>query len=377
MLCIFDAEEQMRQTRGSVIEHALAHSFAAIDLDKGLKFDPLFLRHFRPLSHEIERFRPDVIHVTGVNDISILGILISQKFDLPLIATWHTNVHEFGARRSMKYLPFLPAATRMRIGKKVEELIFRWAMLYHKIPQMTLAPNPELVDSLKSSTGRPARLMMRGIDRDAFGPKFRTVNDGVFRFGYVGRLQAEKNVRLLAKVAERVPSEIGDKVRFLIVGEGSELPYLRNRIPNAEFTGFLTGRELAAAYANMDVFLFPSETDAFGNVVQEANSSGVPVVVADKGGPKFLVQHGVNGMVAASPEEFVEHAITLLQSPAMLREMKKRSAEAAAGRSWDEVFREVYHAYRKCIELKNTSAGRFEAEAKNARESVMATRRHG
>jgi glycosyltransferase involved in cell wall biosynthesis len=204
--------------------------------------------------------------------------------------------------------------------------------------------------------------MKRGIDHHAFDPAFRTVEDGLFRFGYVGRLQAEKNVRLLVKVAESIPAELREKVSFLIVGDGAELPYLRKNIPCAEFTGFLSGKELAAAYANMDVFLFPSETDAFGNVVQEANASGVPAVVLAKGGPKFLIRHGVNGMVADSPEEFVEHAMTLLRSPMNLREMKRRSRELAAGQSWDEVFHGVYSAYHKCIELKKPLARKLDAE---------------
>lgn len=354
-LCIFDSDKNNETRRGSVIEFPVRHSFVSIDLDKGLNFDPLFLRHYRKVAAQVEKFRPDIIHITGVNDMSILGVLLSRKFDLPLIATWHTNVHEYGSRRLLKRLWFLPQRMRTRIGEIVERKIFDWAMLYHKIPQMTLAPNPELVEQLEQRAGRPAGLMERGVDCEVFDPAFRNVDDGIFRFGYVGRLQAEKNVRLLAGIADKVPGDLRDKVRFLIVGEGAELSFLKEKIPNGEFPGFLRGKDLSAAYANIDVFLFPSETDAFGNVVQEANASGVPAVVLDKGGPKFLVRHGVNGMVAHDLEEFAEHAIALLRSPSLLKQMKRRSREIALGRNWDEVFRGVYAAYRECIEIRSTA----------------------
>ncbi|QQS34088.1 MAG: glycosyltransferase [Acidobacteriota bacterium] len=373
-ICFFDTEKKKETHRGSVIEFPVRHSFLSIDLDKGLNFDPLFLRHFRRVARELERFRPDLIHITGVNDISILGVLLSEKFDLPMMATWHTNVHEFGSRRLVKHLWFMPKRTRARIGEFVEKKIFDWAMLYHKIPQLTLAPNPEIVEQLEKRTGRAAGLMERGVDCEAFDTAFRNVDDGIFRFGYVGRLQAEKNVRLLAEVARGVPFELKDKVRFLIVGDGAELGFLRENIPNAELPGFLRGRDLAAAYANIDVFLFPSETDAFGNVVLEANASGVPAVVLDKGGPKFLVRHGVNGMVAHSFNEFVEHAIALLRSPSLVKEMKRRSREIAIERSWDQIFRGVYSAYEECLEIRRSSRARAAASGSVPAEIPRPTR---
>jgi glycosyltransferase involved in cell wall biosynthesis len=361
-LCFYGTNEKEETRRGSVIEFPFRHSRISIDFDKGLNFDPLFLRQYRKFAREIERFRPDLIHITGVNDVSILGVLLSRKFDLPMIATWHTNIHEFGSRRLMKLLRFLPKGVNRKIGNVVERKIFDLAMLYHRIPQMTLAPNPELVEQIEQQSGRPAGLMDRGVDCDALDPAFRTVDDGIFRFGYVGRLRPEKNVRLLASVAEKVPEEYRDNVRFLIVGDGSELGYLKNKIPNADFPGFLRGEELARAYANIDVFLFPSEADAFGNVVQEASASGVPSVVLDKGGPKFLIRHGVNGMVAHSDEEFAEHAIALLRSPSIVSEMKKRAREIALGKSWDEIFRGVYAAYEECLEIRRASRAITSAE---------------
>jgi glycosyltransferase involved in cell wall biosynthesis len=132
---------------------------------------------------------------------------------------------------------------------------------------------------------------------------------------------------------------------FLIVGEGDERIYLEKNMRTAELTGFLEGEQLSEAYANMDVFVFPSETDAYGNVPQEAMASGAPALVSDKGGPKFFIKHGENGFIAKNLDDFVKYSIELIDNPAKLTEMKKLSREFALSRSWDSVFETVYDAY--------------------------------
>ena len=101
----------------------------------------------------------------------------------------------------------------------------------------------------------------------------------------------------------------------------------------------------------MDVFVFPSETDAFGNVAQEAHASGVPAIVSDQGGPKFIVKHGETGFIAKDLEEFTGYTIGLMDDPSKLDEMKKLSRESAMSRSWDSVFESVYAAYAEAIQI--------------------------
>src|SRR5262249_31932974 len=157
---------------------------------------------------------------------------------------------------------------------------------YYRMPKVVLSPNQELVDALGGGTKRVSRLMGRGVDTDKFSPAKRTVNDGIFRLGFIGRLRSEKNVKLLADLEKELIAAGKSGFKFLIVGEGTEREFLEKNMKNAEFTGFLDGEKLSEAYANLDVFIFPSETDAFGNVAQEANASGVPAIVTDIGGPK-------------------------------------------------------------------------------------------
>ena len=149
---------------------------------------------------------------------------------------------------------------------------------------------------------------------------------------------------------------------FLIVGEGNVREHLEENMKTAEFTGFLSGEELAAAYANMDIFLFPSETDAFGNVAQEANASGVPAIVTDKGGPKYIINPGVNGLIAKTADEFIEHTIELASDPTLLASMKAHARDKAVSRSWDAIFEGVYDSYLEAVEI-----------ARHQREEAMAS----
>jgi glycosyltransferase involved in cell wall biosynthesis len=141
--------------------------------------------------------------------------------------------------------------------------------------------------------------------------------------------------------------------RVLIVGDGHERAWLEANLRHAEFTGVLTGEALATAYANMDVFAFPSHTDTFGNVVLEAMASGVPTVVTASGGPKFLVTHGVTGFVADTPESFLQGVLKLASDDNLLRGMRVRAREFAVCRYWHRIFGQVYETYNYCL-LTNT-----------------------
>ena len=275
---------------GEFTSLSLKRSIASFTMDEGLRYDPFFQRHASLVHRELEKFRPNIFHITGLNDVSILGAYLAWKMDIAIVASWHTNLHEYAARRLRARLSFLPKKTLYDVTDFLERKILDGAKLYYKMPQRLLAPNRELIDMLESGTGRKADLMIRGVDTELFSPGKRTANDGIFRFGFVGRLRAEKNVRLLAELEKRLLAAGKGNFHFLIVGEGSERTFLEENMSTAELPGFLEGAALSEAYANMDVFIFPSDTDAYGNVVQEANASAVPCIVTDQGGPKFIVQ---------------------------------------------------------------------------------------
>jgi len=197
---------------------------------------------------------------------------------------------------------------------------------------------------LRDRTGKPVYLMQRGIDVTQFSPEFRPEGTHPFTIGYVGRLSAEKNVRFLAELHRTLP-----QCRFLIVGEGSEGEWLRKNLPGAVMTGTLRGEGLTRAYASMDAFVFPSETDTFGNVVLEAAASGVPSVVSAHGGPKFLVEHGITGFVARNGGEFFSAVSALLQQEGLRERMGAAARTNVLGREWSTVFDNVYREYTRAF----------------------------
>ena len=201
----------------------------------------------------------------------------------------------------------------------------------------------------------PAKLKIlpRGLDTELFHPARRDsaffekfgASNGEVRLLYVGRISREKDLDLLADAYRRLRKE-GLPVQLFVVGHGPYSEALAKSLPEAFFTGYLRGTELATAYASADIFVFPSTTDTFGNVILEAQASGLPVVVSDSGGPKELVAHKANGLITRSHnvEDFTD-AIRALVTDQTLRERMANSArDSVTDRSWPRAFAKFWAA---------------------------------
>jgi glycosyltransferase involved in cell wall biosynthesis len=336
----------------------LPRGFLSFALEKDLRFDPAFLRHIPLIGEVLERFQPDLIHITGPSEVGMLGAGLAHHFGLPLAASWHTNVHEYAARRSGWFLRLLPKRHSAGAGQKIEDLSMAVAAQFYSVAQVLFAPNPELCALLERTTGRSCHLMPRGVDAKLFHPAKRNRNpeDRDLVLGFVGRLSVEKNVALLAQVQEELERMGVTNFRFLIVGHGGLENWLRERLPRAEFTGVLKGEALAEAYASMDLFVFPSHTDTFGNVVLEALASGVPAIVTPDGGPRTIVHDGVTGRVV-SDADFASAVAAVLADPARHAQMRHAARSYALTASWDSVFEGLYAAYETMLPARVQSAG--------------------
>jgi glycosyltransferase involved in cell wall biosynthesis len=341
---------------GSVWTLELPRGFLSFALEKDLRFDPAFLRHMPLIGEVLKRFQPDLIHITGPSEVGMLGAWLAHHLRLPLAASWHTNVHEYAARRSEWFLRLLPPRQSAATGQKIEDLSMAVAARFYSMAQVLFAPNPELCALLERTTGRPCRLMPRGVDAELFNPakRRRKSEDGEAVLGFVGRLSVEKNVALLTAVQQELERMGVTNFRFLIVGHGNEEAWLRERLPRAEFTGVLKGEPLAEAYARMDIFVFPSHTDTFGNVVLEALASGVPAIVTPDGGPATIVRDGVTGRIVRD-EEFAAAIAEVLADPARHTEMRLAARSYALTMSWDSVFEGIYAAYDSILPVREQS----------------------
>jgi phosphatidylinositol alpha 1,6-mannosyltransferase len=331
---------------GNVWTLELPRGILSFALEKDLRFDPIFLRHTPLIGKTLERFRPDLMHITGPSEIGILGAGLAHYLGVPLAASWHTNVHEYAARRADRLASKFSCRHSAAAGKMIEGLAMAAAAGFYSRARVLFAPNLELCAQLAEATGRPCHRMPRGVEAEVFHPAMRTraAGDSVPVLGYVGRLSVEKNIALLVKVQDDLERMGIDGFRFVVVGHGGDEGWLRERLHQAEFTGVLRGEALARAYANMDLFVFPSHTDTFGNVVLEALASGVPAIVTRDGGPRTIVRDGVTGRIA-SDGNFAKAIAEILAEPARHTAMRRAARSFALTMSWDSVFEGVYAGY--------------------------------
>jgi phosphatidylinositol alpha 1,6-mannosyltransferase len=363
-LCVRGGDETQSADGGLVLKRG-PMSFG---LDRGLMHDPFLWRHYGRVRAAVKDFRPDVIHIVSPGDVSGLGLVMAWNLKVPLVISWHTNLHEFGEMRLRRSLERLPGAVRNGICGVSVRMMLAIAIGFYRFGRVLYAPNQELVEMLVRRTGRPTRLMTRGIDTALFNPAKRPESDGIFRLGFVGRITPEKSVRLFARVEQALVDRGITNFRFLIVGDGSDREWLRRNLRHVDLPGILRGEELASAYAEMDLFLFPSRTDTFGNVVQEAMASGAPSIVTDAGGPKFIIHDGVTGCIAHSDDEFIARTIDLIEDRERLARMRAAGLEQAALASWDRVFEGVYAGY---VEARPVKA-RPDSPALRCEDSVRA-----
>jgi len=338
---------------GPVWTLELKRSGVGIPLEHDMSFDLLFARYRGLITWHLKKFGAELVHVTGPSDIGMLGVILAHQLRLPLIASWHTNVHEFGGRRLMKLMAKFPRKLARGVAGFVErDIILALTLRYYQLARVLLAPNLELVEMLRARTGKPSFLMQRGVDAVWFAPEKRDRADDILTIGFVGRLSPEKNVRFLREVGHALDRAGITKFRISIVGEGGERPWLKQNVPQAELEGMLFGENLARAYANLDIFAFPSHTDTFGNVVMEALASGVPVVVTTGGGPKYLVNSGETGFVAENDSAFLDAVVKLAKDRELRENIGNRARQYALCRHWSRIFEQVYDAYGYCLRAR-------------------------
>ncbi len=345
-LCIHSGASTQSSEDGPVRTVELHRGPLSFRLDQDLYCDPLLTRYLPLLKKAFRDFSPDLVHITGPGDMGILGALVANRMKIPLVASWHTNLHEYAGRRVRKSCAFLPDRVLKSLGDSAERNSLTALMRFYRIPRLTMAPNPQLVTLLENRTGKPSFLMQHGVDLNRFHPVPANPTEHPFTIGYVGRLTPEKNVRLFAAIEDSLLRRGITNFRLLLVGDGSERAWLAQNLKNIEMPGVLRADALAKAYASMDAFVFPSETDTFGLVILEAMATGLPVIVARGGGPQFQIVPGVNGLIASDATDFATQIRKLIEDPTLCLAMGQAARNHACLNSWDGVFDHIYASYR-------------------------------
>lgn len=228
----------------------------------------------------LTRFGPDIVHVASPFVLGWRAIQAAHQMSLPSVAVYQTDIPGYAARYGA---PFL------------EDALWSHVRTMHNLATITLAPSTGSIEQLRGRGIDRVHMWRRGVDAVRFDPAHRNqqwrhqVGEGKPLIGYVGRLAPEKQVEDLA-VLDSIP-----EAQLVVVGSGPERETLENRLPNAHFTGFRGGSDLAEIMASFDIFVHPGEFETFGQTIQEAMASGVPVVATGRGGPVDLVDQSRNG----------------------------------------------------------------------------------
>lgn len=274
------------------------------NLQLGLPAQKVLLRRW---SHQ----RPDVVQVVTEGPLGWSALTAARKLRLPVISEFHTNFHRYTGHYGVGWLK-RPIAAYLR--------------KFHNRADLTLVPTRALCAELAGQGIPRVDVVSRGVDTTLFDPARRS--DALRRqWGlapddlavlYVGRIAPEKNLALLEQAFVAVRAR-HPRARLVLVGDGPALPQLRARLPEAVCAGAQTGVLLAEHYASADLFVFPSLTETYGNVVAEALASGLPVVAYRDAAAHELIEHRVHGWLAEPGDEpaFVAGAVALAESPAL------------------------------------------------------------
>lgn len=292
------------------------------------------------LDKRIRQHRYTLVQSSSPDPLGLWAAQIAEKMNCPLLSLYHTALDQYVEIRYSKDLG-------RPIGRVLGKTMRSWINSYYNRADLVLAPSEFVKDELQHRITPPIEIFSRGVDTVKFNPKHRTrPPDAKPRAIYVGRVVLEKSLDVLVELFKD-----RDDVELMIVGDGNYLKPMQKLLPQAKFTGRLHGEEISRAYADADLFVFPSETDTLGQVVMEGMASGLPAVVTDKMGPKELVNEGVTGFVTSNPEQFREAANRLMADRALRQKMSVAARAEAETRTWDGIFEVLRGYHQKVTEL--------------------------
>jgi glycosyltransferase involved in cell wall biosynthesis/predicted metal-dependent phosphoesterase TrpH len=293
--------------------------------------------------------RYDLVHVVTPGPAGAGAWLLSKVLELPLLGSYHTELGAYAGLRS---------------GQAYLETLADYALSkFYGACDVVLSPS-SATDSRLLELGIEADAIGRwdrGVDLTRFSPELRSADrlPGEINVLYAGRLTREKGVDLLADAFEAA-YERDPRLHLVLAGDGPERGALEARLGDrATFLGFLHGEELPRVYASADAFLFASETDTFGQVIIEAQASGLPVVAVDAGGPADLIAHGETGLLTpASATALAEALLSVTRSDLVAAPLRRAALGAVRGRTWEASMERLADGYRAALSTVASAGAR-------------------
>lgn len=309
------------------------------------------------LQEALEDFAPDVIHVAAPFMLGGQAIAAAYRLGIPTVAIYQTDLSGYMDRYNLSF---------------ARPLLDKMVQVIHTPATMNLAPTPEGANYLKTLGVPQVDVWGRGVDLDLYHPNHKFSDEvkalkasiapnGETIIGYVGRIAAEKQVQRFAELFE-IPN-----TKFVIVGDGPERARLEQEFAGhpVTFTGKLSGLQLAHMYAAFDTFVHFGTEETFGQTIQEAQATGLPVVAPESGGPRFLINSGETGFLAHPTKKlgFNEAVAELAANPQLRARIGENARRAVLNKSWEANNSRLIEHYRAAIARNQQLAGATTTEA--------------
>lgn len=309
------------------------------------------------LQKALDHFKPDLLQVAAPTPLCLWAQDYAKRRAIPTVASYHTHF--------VDYFPYYGFGAFAGWGWNY----MRW---FYNRSHATYAPSPSTLAELGRRGFSNLRLWPRGIDTRKFSPSFRSQPlRRKLKLGkkplllFVGRMVGEKDLADLARAALQLRQK-GYAFRLAFAGDGPSREPLQKQFPDDHFFGFIQGKPLAELYASSDLFVFPSTTETFGNVVLEAFASGLPVVGVNQGGSSDLVLPGVNGLLGKpnDPSDFASQIQNLLDHPALVRRLKAGAIKTEGAYDWQVINGRLIQDYAQLISKTGASPAPWPARKK-------------
>ena len=290
----------------------------------------------------------DAIHVCSPGPAGVAGALLGRALGLPLVGSYHTELTAYAGLRSGE--------------RRVADAMAMAVSALYGGCDLVLSPSPAADEALAAIGVGSARVVRwdRGVDTSRFDPAMRELSlfPGQVNVLYCGRITHEKGAELLADAFE-LARESEPGLHLVLAGGGPEETDLRERLgESASFLGWLEGAELARVYASCDIFLFPSATDTFGQVILEAQASGLPVVAVAAGGPLSLIEDRTSGLLREpEPRALAGAVLECSRSPVLREHLSRGGLRSARARTWERTLELLAGGYRRALAERQPHVG--------------------
>ena len=290
--------------------------------------------------------RPDVVHIATEGPLGWSALQAAKVLKLPVTSDFRTNFQSYSKHYGVGWL---------------RKPIVAYLRKFHNATACTMVPTRELMRTLSQNGFANLKVVSRGVDTKLFNISKRDTSlrsswgatDETKVLISVGRMAPEKNLDQVLKTYEALKST-GQAFKLVMVGDGPLKDQFQKRYPEIIFPGMLTQSNLAAYYASSDLFIFPSQTETFGNVTLEALASGIPVLAFDCAAARDWVQTGVNGWLVAenNPEGFAAQAVTIFNSKDLLEQITQSTRQQVVHLDWDQIAEQVESVFWDAIRIR-------------------------